>query len=80
LNGAPLVVNGVVVNPTQTYRVTINNFMATGGDGFAVFTAGTNALGGAQDLDALIAYLAAYKAPNPPYDPAAFAPRITRLP
>ena len=27
--------SGVVPNPTKTYRVTVNNFMATGGDGWA---------------------------------------------
>ena len=48
-------VNGVLVNPTDTFRVTMNNFLATGGDGFAVFNEGTNGLGGAQDIDALVA-------------------------
>jgi 5'-nucleotidase len=77
------VVSGVVQNPTRTYRVTINNFIATGGDGFTTFLGATNPLGGAQDIDALSAYLAGYKAPAPSYDPALPAlalPRITRLP
>jgi len=52
-------VSGVLVNPTDTFRVTMNNFMATGGDGYTVFNEGTNALGGAQDIDALVAYFAA---------------------
>ncbi|MDT4932456.1 MAG: 5-nucleotidase [Pseudonocardiales bacterium] len=52
-------VNGVLVAPTDTFRVTMNNFIATGGDGFTVFNEGTNALGGAQDIDALVAYFAA---------------------
>lgn len=76
---------GNVVQPAKTYRVTINNFIATGGDGFTTFaTATTNALGGAQDIDALTAYLANFKLPSfPAYDPAApqlGKPRITRLP
>ena len=74
---------GVVVNPTKSYRVTVNNFLATGGDGFTVLLGGTNVLGGAQDIDALVAYFAGFKAPLPPYDPAAAAlnkPRIVRLP
>jgi 5'-nucleotidase len=50
-------VNGVEVQPGDTFRVTMNNFLATGGDGFTVFTEGTNALGGAIDLDAFVAYL-----------------------
>jgi 5'-nucleotidase len=52
-------VNGVPVQPTDSFRVTMNNFLATGGDGFTVFNEGTNALGGAQDIDALVAYFGA---------------------
>ncbi|MDM0113099.1 bifunctional metallophosphatase/5'-nucleotidase [Variovorax sp. J22R133] len=84
--GAPetLVANGVVQNAAKTYRVTVNNFMATGGDGFTVLLGGTNVLGGAQDIDALTAYLnAGYKAPKAPYDPtlpALAIPRITVVP
>jgi 5'-nucleotidase len=78
-----IVVGGVVQNPTKTYRITVNNFMATGGDGFTVLLNGTSALGGAQDIDALVAYFAGFKTPNAPYNPAAATlrkPRITRLP
>jgi 5'-nucleotidase len=75
---------GTVVQPTRTYRVTVNNFLATGGDGFTSLMNGTQSLGGAQDLDALTAYLAQFKAPQfPAYDPAAPAqrkPRIVRAP
>jgi 5'-nucleotidase len=48
-------VDGVEVAPTDSFRVTMNNFLATGGDGFTVFNEGTNALGGAQDIDAFVA-------------------------
>jgi len=48
-------INGVLVNPTDSFRVTMNNFLATGGDGFTVFNEGTNPLGGAVDLDAFVA-------------------------
>jgi 5'-nucleotidase len=60
LNGAPLV-------PTTSYRVTVNNFLADGGDGFTVLREGTDRLGGAVDLDALEAYFAAHVpvAPGP---------------
>jgi 5'-nucleotidase len=51
-------VAGVVLNPTDSVRVTMNNFLATGGDGFTTFNGGTNALGGAQDIDAFTDYLA----------------------
>ena len=78
-----LVINGVVQNPGKTYRVTVNNFMATGGDGFTTFIGGLSQLGGAQDIDALVAYLASYKTPAAAYSPADAVlnkPRITRLP
>lgn len=58
---------GVVQNPSKTYRVTVNNFMADGGDGYSTLKKGTNRLGGAQDIDALTAYLANFKAPKAPY-------------
>lgn len=83
--GAPDVVvsGGAVVDPAKTYRITVNNFMAAGGDGFTTLLGGTNTLGGAQDIDALTAYMALYKAPAAPYDPASpvlAKPRITVLP
>ena len=83
--GAPetIVAAGVVVNPTRSYRVTVNNFIATGGDGFTALLGGLNALGGAQDIDALVAYLAGYKSPAAAYDPSVPAlaiPRVTQLP
>jgi 5'-nucleotidase len=52
-------VDGVEVTPTDSFRVTMNNFLAAGGDGFTVFNEGTDALGGAQDIDALVAAFAA---------------------
>jgi 5'-nucleotidase len=73
----------LVVPPTKTYRITVNNFLATGGDGFSVLVGGTNQLGGAQDIDALVSYLNGYKAPGPVYMPGSpllQKPRITRVP
>jgi 5'-nucleotidase len=52
-------VDGVEVAPTDSFRVTMNNFLAAGGDGFTVFNEGTDALGGAQDIDAFVAAFAA---------------------
>ena len=78
-----IVSGGVLQNPAKTYRITVNNFMATGGDGFAVLLGGTNVQGGAQDIDALVAYLASYKSPAPAYNPSLPAmgiPRVTLLP
>ena len=58
--------------------------MATGGDGFTEFLRGTNLLGGAQDIDALVAHMASFKAPSAPYAPNGQAadggtPRINRV-
>jgi 5'-nucleotidase len=52
-------VAGTEVTPTDSFRVTMNNFLAAGGDGFTVFNEGTDALGGAQDIDAFVAAFAA---------------------
>jgi len=68
-------INGVPLVTSQTYNVTVNNFMATGGDNFTVFKSGTNQTGGAVDLDALIAYV---KTLSQPFS-AAIEGRITRL-
>jgi 5'-nucleotidase len=75
--------NGAPIDLAANYRVTVNNFMSTGGDGFGVFVGGTSPLGGAQDIDALVAYMANFKLPNPAYNPADVGlhkPRITKLP
>ncbi len=50
---------GVPIVDTRTYRITVNSFLAGGGDGFSVLTKGTNAVTGPIDLDALTAYLGA---------------------
>lgn len=57
--------------------------MAEGGDGYATLRSGTNRIGGAQDIDALSAFLAGFKAPNA-YNVSAVAldggtPRINRV-
>jgi 5'-nucleotidase len=54
-----LTIDDVAVVPGQTYRVTVNNFLAGGGDGFSVLTGGTNPVTGPIDLDAFTAYLGA---------------------
>ena len=51
--------DGVAVDPSASYRVTVNSFLADGGDGFAVLKDGTQRLGGAVDTDAFEAYLQA---------------------
>jgi 5'-nucleotidase len=70
-----MALDGVAIDLGATYRVTVNSFMAEGGDLFTVFKAGTDRLGGAVDLDALDEYFAASSpvAPGPQN-------RITQLP
>ncbi len=67
--------NGLPIDPAASYRVTMNSFLADGGDGFSVFTQGGNALGGAVDTDALEAYFVA----NSPVAPGPVN-RITVIP
>ncbi len=61
-----ITVNGAAVDPAATYRVSVNNFLAAGGDGFTVFAQGTNLTGGPIDLDAFTAYLTAHPNLGPP--------------
>jgi 5'-nucleotidase len=65
VDASSIKINGTVVGAATQYRVAMNNFLQTGGDGFAVFKEGTNLLGGDIDLDAFVAYLTA-KAPVAP--------------
>ena len=61
-----ITINGVAVDPSASYRVTVNNFLAAGGDSFTVLTQGTNVTGGPIDLDAFTAYLTANSPVAPP--------------
>ena len=62
---ATIVIGGMAIDLGASYRVTVNSFLADGGDNFSVLTAGTDRLGGEVDLDALVAYFAA-NSPVPP--------------
>jgi 5'-nucleotidase len=70
-----LKINGIEVDPAASYRITVNNFLAGGGDGFTALTVGTDLLNGMFDVDALVAYLEA----NSPVAPGP-RNRITILP
>ncbi|HYJ29542.1 MAG TPA: bifunctional metallophosphatase/5'-nucleotidase [Allosphingosinicella sp.] len=61
-----LTLDGQPIRDEATYRVTMNSFLATGGDNFTIFRDGTNVFGGPQDLDAFEAYLAAAGSLTPP--------------
>jgi 5'-nucleotidase len=66
--------NGQPLDPAARYRVTVNNFLFVGGDGFTVLTQGTAPLIGVYDSDALHAYFGA----NSPLGPTS-ADRIIRI-
>ncbi|WP_063051049.1 bifunctional metallophosphatase/5'-nucleotidase [Nocardia arthritidis] len=60
--GAKVIANSVRIggqplNPVAAYRVTTNNFLASGGDGFTVFTEGVDTAVGPTDLDAFETFL-----------------------
>jgi 5'-nucleotidase len=67
--------DGKPIDAASTYGVTVNSFLAEGGDGFTYLRdAATTRKGGGQDLDAMIAYVtAATRIP-------VAEPRIKRLP
>jgi 5'-nucleotidase len=61
--GSPLV-------DTKLYRVTVNSFLADGGDNFTVLKEGQNRVGGGQDIDALESYIAENSKNSPLIIPA----------
>jgi 5'-nucleotidase len=52
-----MALGGQPIDPAKAYRVTVNNFLASGGDGFSVLAASRAVADGGQDLDALEAYI-----------------------
>jgi len=74
VDAASIKIDGTPIAAGSSYRVATNNFLATGGDGFSVFTGCTDPLGGEIDLDALVRYFET----NSPVAPGP-QNRITRL-
>lgn len=52
-----IMISGQALMDSKSYRVTVNSFIADGGDNFTVLTKGTNRVGGGQDVDALEEYI-----------------------
>lgn len=69
-----MILNGRPVEPATGYRVTLNDYLAVGGDGFTVAKQGTAAQYGGYDADALFAFFKAH-GPIGPLPPA----RILRV-
>ncbi len=67
--------NGTPIDRQATFSVTVNSFMAAGGDNFTVLLQGGNQVGGPLDLDALITHIQTLPQPFS----AAVDGRIVRL-
>ena len=63
-----MLLNGEAIDLSKSYRVTVNNYLALGGDGFTVLKDGTALQFGMYDVDALFAYFNTNSplAPAPP--------------
>ena len=61
-----ITLNGAPVPAGSSYRVTVNSFLADGGDAFSALLGGTDRLGGAVDTDAFEAYLNLFGPVSPP--------------
>lgn len=57
--------NGTAIDPSSLYRVTVNSFLADGGDNFTVLKTGTDRIGGSVDTDALVNYLSVFSPVTP---------------
>ena len=51
--------NGQPLDPARSYRVTVNSFIASGGDNFVILKEGKNVRTGVMDVDALEAFVKA---------------------
>jgi len=58
--------DGRALDPKKTVRVTVNSFLAQGGDAFSVLEKGTDRVSGVNDLLALTAYLKKHDPAVPP--------------
>ena len=50
-------IKGEALQLSKVYRITMNSFLSTGGDGYSLLTQGTDSLGADVDVDALSNYL-----------------------
>ena len=64
-----MTLDGARIEAAARYRVTVNNYLSDGGDGFTVFTHGANQLTGIYDVDALFDYFESNRPLGPPGRP-----------
>ncbi len=68
--------NGTPIDPATTYSVTVNSFLATGGDNFFAFASGTGKQDtGKTDLEAMVDYMAEFADPARPPLPVDYSQR-----
>jgi 5'-nucleotidase len=65
---ASIKLNGEPIDPKGEYRVTVNSYLANGGDGFVLLADGPDRLGGPVDLEALVVYFDENSPIAPPTD------------
>jgi 5'-nucleotidase len=60
-------IKGTSIDPHGLYRLTVNSFLADGGDNFSILKEGIDRIGGSLDIDAFANYFAAFSpvAPGP---------------
>jgi len=75
IDPASIKVDGKPIVAETEYRVTVNSYIAEGGDGYEILPRGTQRIGGPIDLDAFVAYFQA----NSPIA-APLKSRITKKP
>jgi 5'-nucleotidase len=62
-----IAVNGTPLDDTAKYTAAMVDYLASGGDGYTVFTKGTDVVNGPVDVDALVTYMGSLPQPvNPP--------------
>ncbi len=76
LVAASIRIHGAPLDPAKSYRVTVNSFLAAGGDGFSVLKEGTARITGVKDITALTAYLTKTSSLAAPLDPQRITGRV----
>jgi 5'-nucleotidase len=74
VEAASMKLNGAAIEPTKSYRITVNDYLALGGDGFVVLKDGGAPQYGSYDDEALFGFFGA----NSPITPGA-PTRISRI-
>ena len=62
---ATIQLNGAPIDPAGTYRITVNSFLADGGDNFAVLRNGTDRFSGSVDSEVFADYVGAHSPLTP---------------